>query len=76
MECLVLKSLREEARLSEIGAQVQRERILTGLVNRLRMIDHIRRYPEILDEEVDVVSKLVFASAHCCSCQGIEHGLL
>lgn len=52
---ITLKSMREEARLSEIGTIVQRERVLTGLVNRLRMIDYIRRYPEIRDEDVKVV---------------------
>ncbi len=51
---IVLKSIREEARLSEMGTFIQRETILNGLVNRLRMFDAIKKYPEILDEDVHV----------------------
>lgn len=51
---VVLKSIREEARLSEMGTTIQRETILNGLVNRLRMFDAIKTHPEILDEEVNM----------------------
>ena len=51
---VVLESIREEARLSEMGTIIQRETILNGLVNRLRMFDTIKKHPEILEEEVNV----------------------
>tara|TARA_R110000868_G_scaffold64981_7_gene194980 strand:- start:1164 stop:2336 length:1173 start_codon:yes stop_codon:yes gene_type:complete len=51
---VVLKSIREDARLSEMGIIIQRETILNGLVNRLRMFEAIKNHPEILDEEVNV----------------------
>ena len=51
---VLLKAVCAEARLNEQGAMIQRERMLTGLVNRLRMMDAVRRHPEILREEVKV----------------------
>jgi len=58
MEAL-LSSVREEARLSEQGAMVQRERMLTGLGNRLRMIEAIKKHPEIMDEQVIVAGAVL-----------------
>jgi hypothetical protein len=49
----LLIALEVEARLNEIGRISQFERIVGLLVNRLRTEDHIRRYPEILDEAID-----------------------
>ena len=43
-----------EARLTADGFAAQTEVIVKGLVSRLRMIEDIRRHPEILDEKVDV----------------------
>lgn len=56
---VLLKSVREEARLSEQGAMVQRERMLTGLGNRLRMIEDIKKHPEILKEEALVAAAIM-----------------
>ncbi|MGE4608889.1 MAG: sulfotransferase [Myxococcota bacterium] len=49
----LLIALEREARLNEIGRITQFERIVGLLVNRLRTEDHIRRYPEIVDEVID-----------------------
>ena len=49
----LLAALDEEARLNEVGRVTQYERIVGLLVNRLRMEDHIRRHPEILEEVID-----------------------
>ena len=49
-----LESLHGEARLTDAGAAAQREVIVKGLVSRLRLIDDLKRHPEILDEKVEV----------------------
>lgn len=49
-----LESLREDGRLTEAGAAAQREVMIKGLVSRLRLIDDLKRHPEILDEKVEV----------------------
>ncbi|ANI79351.1 hypothetical protein EP837_02957 [Sphingobium sp. EP60837] len=49
-----LESLRSEARLTDAGAAAQREVMVKGLVSRLRLIDDLKRHPEILDEKVEV----------------------
>jgi hypothetical protein len=49
----LLIALDEEARLNATGRLAQYERIVGLLVNRLRVEDHIRRHPEILDEVID-----------------------
>lgn len=49
-----LKSLNSEGRLTEAGEAGQRMVIVNGLSSRLRMIEDIRRHPEILDETVEV----------------------
>ena len=43
-----------EGRLTPEGRAGTREVIIRGLVNRLRMVEDIRRHPEILDETVAV----------------------
>ena len=43
-----------EAKLTPAGAAAQTEVIVKGLVSRLRMIEDIKRHPEILDETVEV----------------------
>lgn len=43
-----------EAQLTPTGIAAQTEVIVKGLVSRLRMIDDIKRHPEILDETVEV----------------------
>lgn len=44
----------DEARLTPAGFASQSEVIVKGLVSRLRMIDDIKRHPEILGEHVEV----------------------
>ncbi len=43
-----------EGRLTPAGHGAQTETIVKGLVNRLRMVEDIKRHPEILDETVEV----------------------
>ena len=45
-----------EARLTPTGYESQREVIVKGLASRLRMIEDLKRHPEILDEEVEVAA--------------------
>jgi hypothetical protein len=49
----LLKSFDDEARLSATGRHLLRGRILELLANRLRMEEHFRRHPAILEERVD-----------------------
>jgi len=49
---VLLRSLDEEAGLSDAGRQGQWERLVQILVNRLQVEDWVRRHPEILAEEV------------------------
>lgn len=49
-----LEAANREARLTPAGVAGQSEVIIKGLVSRLRMVEDIRRHPEILDETVDV----------------------
>lgn len=46
------KALPAEARLSDLGAQILRQKLLGQLVNRLRVEDYFKRYPEIARETV------------------------
>lgn len=56
---VMLDATHREARLSEVGVGYEADRIVTYLVNRLRMIDVIKRHPEILDEEVVVAAVIL-----------------
>ena len=49
---MLLRSLREEAPLNELGRSVLRARILESLETRLKTQDWIARRPEILEEEI------------------------
>ena len=49
----LLRSLRDEAQLSEVGRVMQFERNVGLLVNRLRSEDHCARHPEIAAERVE-----------------------
>ena len=49
---VLLRSLREEAPLNELGRLVLRSRILESLETRLKTQDWITRHPDILDEEI------------------------
>jgi len=49
---MLLKAMKEEARLNEIGIVSQRARIVGFLTTRLMAEDYFKRYPEILQEEI------------------------
>jgi hypothetical protein len=49
---VLLRSLREEAPLNEIGRATMRGRVLESLETRLKTQDWITRYPEILEEQI------------------------
>lgn len=46
------RSLADDARLSELGATLLRQKIVTQLANRLRIEDYFARHPEIADEAI------------------------
>lgn len=54
-----IEAVNAEGRMTAAGHAVQTETIVNGLVNRLRMIDDIRRHPEILDETVHVAGVIL-----------------
>ena len=56
---VMLEALNREARLSAAGVAAHHERIVTGLVNRLRMVDALRLHPEIASESVEVTAIIV-----------------
>lgn len=51
-----LKDMRETAQLSPGGHVAQSERILAGLVNVLRMVDDLKKHPEIRQEKTEVAA--------------------
>lgn len=48
----MLWSFEHEAKLNEVGEAVIRQRVVDILVSRARVQEYVRRYPEILDEEI------------------------
>lgn len=56
---VLIAALDKEAGLSEQGRVGYREHIVRSLINRLRMFEHIRLHPEILDEKLDVACVIV-----------------
>ena len=46
-------SITDEAELSELGAAAVRGTIVSSLANRLRVVDWIRRHPEVADEPIE-----------------------
>lgn len=52
-------SINAEARLNESGAAVQRGRLVGALANRLRLVEALRRHPEIADQEIRVAAVLL-----------------
>jgi hypothetical protein len=50
---ILLRSLREEAPLSELGRTMLRARVVESLETRLQTEDWVARHPEILEEEVE-----------------------
>jgi len=49
-----IEAVNREARLTPEGVAAQTEVIVKGLVSRLRMVEDIRRHPQILEERVQV----------------------
>lgn len=49
-----LDAANREARMTPAGVAGQTEVIVKGLASRLRMVDDIKRHPEILDEKIEV----------------------
>jgi len=54
-----VEAVHREARLTPAGYAAQREVVVKGLTSRLRMIEDIRRAPEILDEHVEVAGVIL-----------------
>lgn len=54
-----IASANREAKLTPIGFAGQTEVIVKGLTSRLRMIEDIKRHPEILDEKVEVAGVIL-----------------
>ncbi|MGV0792646.1 sulfotransferase family protein [Mycolicibacterium sp. XJ1819] len=42
-----------EARLNDLGAMALRQNMIGGLVNRLKVIDWVRRHPEVATEKIE-----------------------
>lgn len=59
---ILIRSINEESELNAVGQAIQHDRLVNILVNRLRIQDYLRRYPEIADEEIkDTVAIVGFA---------------
>jgi hypothetical protein len=59
---VLMAATKAEAKLSEMGRIYEAERIVSYLANRLRMVDLLKRHPEIHDEEVKVAAAIVSLS--------------
>lgn len=55
---VLVRSLNDEARLSEIGEQMTARRLTALMVDRLRLRALQKQHPEILDEQVDVAAEI------------------
>ncbi len=55
---VLVRSLSEEARLSELGHQMTRRRLVALLVDRLRLRELVRTHPAISDEQVTVAAEI------------------
>lgn len=56
---ILLDSMEREAQLNEAGVAAQSERLITGLVNRLKIEDFCKRHPEVAEEPVNVGAVIV-----------------
>ena len=56
---ILLESMEREAQLNEAGVAAQSERLITGLVNRLKIEDFCKRHPEVAEEPVNVGAVIV-----------------
>ena len=50
---VLVKASNEEAHLSEAGAQRWEAMMVSTLANRLRIVDHLKRHPELLERPVE-----------------------
>ncbi|CAN7373091.1 sulfotransferase [Phenylobacterium sp. LjRoot225] len=50
---VLIKASNEEARLSDVGAQRWQATIVGTLSNRLRIVDYLKRHPELLERPVE-----------------------
>jgi hypothetical protein len=50
---VLCESLNGEARLNEVGGVVLRSTIVNSLTNRLRVVDWVRRHPEVASERIE-----------------------
>jgi hypothetical protein len=55
----LLEIEKAEAQLTERGAQLEAERIIGYLMNRLTRVNLLKKHPEILDEEVKVGAAII-----------------
>jgi hypothetical protein len=55
---VLVTSLNDEARLSEIGEQMTARRLTALMVDRLRLRALQREHPEVLDEQVDLAAEI------------------
>ncbi|NIB39004.1 sulfotransferase [Pseudomaricurvus alkylphenolicus] len=56
---VLLKSMREEARLSPAGLRAQSERLINALCSRLRKTAFLQKHPQVLNEEIKVAAVIV-----------------
>lgn len=49
----LVASARDEARLNELGALGLGGALVAALVNRLRVVDHVKRHPEVTEERIE-----------------------
>lgn len=56
---VLLASMRDEAELNDMGRAIYGERLITGLVNRLRIRAFLDRHPEVADVPVNVAAVIV-----------------
>jgi hypothetical protein len=56
---VVLACTEKEARLSQAGRAMEAERIVTCLANDLRLVEALKRHPEIADEKVTVAAAIL-----------------
>jgi len=50
---VLCESIDDEARLNELGELAVRDAVVNSLANRLRVLDWIRRHPEVAGERID-----------------------
>ena len=54
-----IEAANRESQMTPAGAASQQEIIVKGLASRLRMVEDVKRHPEILDEKVEVAGVIL-----------------